>query len=433
MRIVLVTNGSRGDTEPYAALGAGLRRRGHDIRLVADKTYEKVAQDARIDFFPLDAELPRRLGDGEGRRWLGDGGGTRASVRGFREFITPMAEQFMAATRDACADADAIVFSHTGAAAYHVAEERGVPACAAEYLPRHPTGDHPSHLVPGRRSLGRWGNRLSHTVANQMMWRTRRPGVNEWRTTDLGLPPLPWFAGQARSMARDRLPRLCGYSPAVVPRPRDWPGYVQITGYWFLDGVPERRPSDELVDFVEAGPPPVYVGFGSMVLPDPPTTARMVRTALRRAGARGVLLGDPAELPSSDDLLVVDNAPHDWLFPRTRAVVHHGGAGTTAAGLRAGVPNVVVPFFVDQPFWGQRVHALGAGPRPVPFRELSAGALGDAVERAVGDPAMSAAAARIGERIRAEKGVEVACDLIERWLAGDPPAPGRRRRRTLGL
>jgi UDP:flavonoid glycosyltransferase YjiC (YdhE family) len=433
MRIVLVTNGSRGDTEPYAALGAGLRGRGHDVRLVASKTYAGLAEDARIDFHPLDVDMPEQLGAGEGRRWLDEGGGTKASVRGFRAFITPMAERFMAATAEACADADAIVFSHTGAAAYHVAEQRGVPACSAEYLPRLPTGEYPSHLVPGRRSLGRIGNRLSHTAANQMMWRTRRPGVNEWRTTDLGLPPLPWLAGQARSMARDRLPRLCGYSPAVVPRPRDWPRYARITGYWFLDGVPERRPSGELVDFVESGPPPVYVGFGSMVLPDPAATARLVRTALRRAGARGVLLGDPGELPSSDDLLVVGHAPHDWLFPRARAVVHHGGAGTTAAGLRAGVPNVVVPFFVDQPFWGSRVHALGAGPRPVPFAELTADALGDAVERALNDRSMDAAAARIAERIRAEDGVEVACDLIERWLAGNPPAPGRRRRRTFGL
>ncbi|WP_344588510.1 glycosyltransferase [Actinomadura vinacea] len=433
MRIVLVTNGSRGDTEPYAALGAGLRGRGHDVRLVASKTYAGLADDARIDFLPLDVDIPEQFGGTEGRRWLGAGGGTIASVRGFRKFITPMAERFMAATREACADADAVLFSHTGAAAYHAAEERGVPACAAEVLPRLPTGDYPSHLVPGRRSLGRLGNRLSHTVANQMMWRMRRPGVNEWRTADLGLAPLPWLAGQARSMARDRLPRLCGYSTAVVPRPRDWPRYAQITGYWFLDGVPERRPSDELARFVEAGPPPVYVGFGSMVMPDPAATAQTVRTALRRVGARGVLLGDPAVVPSSDDLLVVDHAPHDWLFPRTRAVVHHGGAGTTAAGLRAGVPNVIFPFFADQPFWGARVHSLGAGPRPVPFKDLTADALEDAVERVVTDRSMSSAAARIGERIRAENGVQVACDLLEGWLAGDPPAPGRRRRRTFGL
>ncbi|WP_067491187.1 glycosyltransferase [Actinomadura hibisca] len=432
MRIVIATNGSRGDTEPYAALGQGLRRRGHEVRLVASKSYEALAGVAGIDFFPLDVDMPERLGGGEGQRWLSDGGGTRASVRGFRKFVTPMAEQFMTATAHACADADAIVFSHLGANAYHVAEARGVPACTAEYLPRHPTGAYPSHLVPGGRSLGRLGNRLSHTAAQQTMWRTRRPAVNEWRTTELGLAPLPWFAGQARSFARDRMPRLCGYSSTVVPRPPDWPRYAQITGYWFLD-APGREPAPELARFVGEGPPPVYVGFGSMVPPDPEATAATIREALARAGVRGVLLADPERIESTPELLVVREAPHDWLFPRTAAVVHHGGAGTTAAALRAGVPNVVVPFFVDQPFWGSRVAALGAGPDPVPFPELSVPRLADAVARAVGDGGMAERAAGVGERIRAEDGVAVACEYLERWLGGGPPVPGRRRRFTFGV
>ncbi len=160
----------------------------------------------------------------------------------------------------------------------------------------------------------------------------------------------------------------------------------------------------------------MYVGFGSMVSADPATTRRVVRAALRRARVRGVLLDDPAADPSDDEVQVVADVPHAWLLPRTAAVVHHGGAGTTGAGLRAGVPNVVCPVVFDQPLWAERVHALGAGPRPLPARRLTAQTLGDAIAQAVKTPAMRARAAALGRQIQAERGVERAADLIERWL-----------------
>ncbi|GAA4638777.1 glycosyltransferase [Actinoallomurus vinaceus] len=427
MRIVIVTNGSRGDTEPYAALGRGLAARDHKVRVVASQSYQGLIEDAGLECHPLAVDIPAQLGGEEGQRWLGQGQNPAANLRGFRRFITPMAERFLTAAVEGCADADAIVFSHMGAAGYHVAEAMGVPCAIAEYLPRHPTGGYPSYLVPGGRSLGRLGNRLSHSLAAQLMWRTRRPGTNGWRVEELGLRPLPRFSGPHRQMEKDRLLRLCGYSEAVVPRPRDWPANVRITGYWFLDDLSDEwRPPADLARFLDAGPPPVYVGFGSMVPADPVEMSRVVRDGLRRAGVRGVLLGDPE--PSTDDFFVASNVPHSWLFPRMAAIVHHGGAGTTASALRAGVPSVICPFFVDQPFWGGRVHALGAGPRPIPIADLTADALATAVRQAVTDDVMKERAAALGGAIRAENGVETACDLLENWLRTDPPPPGRRRR-----
>jgi len=200
-----------------------------------------------------------------------------------------------------------------------------------------------------------------------------------------------------------------------VPRPPDWPPYVHVTGNWFLDADEQWSPPRALTDLLATGKPVVYVGFGSMVPRDPARTDAMVRTALRLAGVRGVMLGDPAT--SDDNVLAVESVPHAWLFPRVSAVVHHGGAGTTAAGLRAGVPAVICPFLGDQPFWGERIAALGVGPAPIPIARLTANALVTAIEGAVGSGASARAirerADGLGAEIRAENGVARACEVLD--------------------
>ena len=201
-----------------------------------------------------------------------------------------------------------------------------------------------------------------------------------------------------------------------MPRPPDWPEHVRISGSWFLDGEETWAPSAELAGFLDAGPPPVYVGFGSMSGQAPGQLVDTVVEALRRTGRRGLLATGwgglrPGDLPAS--VHVVDEAPHDWLFPRMEAVVHHGGAGTTAAGLRAGRPTVVCPFSMDQPFWGRRVHEAGAGPQPVFQKHLTAPALATAIREATETPSIQRAAEALGRRIRSENGVQRAVDLIE--------------------
>ncbi len=201
---------------------------------------------------------------------------------------------------------------------------------------------------------------------------------------------------------------MYGFSPSIVPRPADWGSHVHVTGYWFNDPENGWRPPAELAHFLDAGPPPVYVGFGSMTDRDPAVVARIVLEALEQTGCRAVVLSGWARLPGVTDrpgVHFVENVPHDWLFPKMAAVVHHGGAGTTHAGLRAGAPTVVVPFFTDQPFWGARVAELGVGPRPIPRRELSSDRLATALCRVTRDPVMRARASAIGSRIRAEDGV----------------------------
>jgi sterol 3beta-glucosyltransferase len=238
----------------------------------------------------------------------------------------------------------------------------------------------------------------------------------------LDLPPLSAAYYWRLDSASATVPMIYGYSPSVIPRPPDWGDYQQITGYWFLDGAQNYEPPAELADFLESGLPPVYVGFGSMVDHEREDMTRLVVEALGQAGQRAILLSGWSDLGSAvlpDFILRIDFVPHDWLFPRVAAVVHHGGAGTTAAGLRAGIPNVVVPFFADQPFWGWRVHNLGVGPKWIPRKKLTAEKLAAAIRQAVNDSTMIQRAEELGKRIRAEDGVRTAVQLVEQQLPED--------------
>ena len=240
--------------------------------------------------------------------------------------------------------------------------------------------------------------------------------VRRVRREVLGLP------ARTRSMPATRA-SLYGYSSQIVPKPPEWGEDHHVTGYWFLDPPPQWSPSPDLQDFLADGPPPVCVGFGSMSSEDPAALGRVAVSAARRAGVRAVLVlgwGGLADTAggTDGDVFITDYVPHDWLLPRCVAVVHHGGAGTTGAGLRAGIPNVVVPFGVDQPFWGARVAAIGVGPSPIPRRRLTAERLGDALRHAITHPRITARADEVGRRVRDEDGVATAVAHIERIGAG---------------
>jgi sterol 3beta-glucosyltransferase len=226
-------------------------------------------------------------------------------------------------------------------------------------------------------------------------------------------------------------PLLGAYRPSVIPHPPDWPESVHVTGYLYLDSGEEWRPSAELSAFLDGGNDPVYVGFGSMGGREAGRLAALVIEALFASGRRGVLATGwgglrPESVP--DQVFVLDSAPHSWLFPRMAAVVHHGGAGTTAEGLRAGVPNVIVPFILDQPFWGARIRALGVGPDPIPKTKLTAARLAEAISSAVTDERIRSRAAEYGRAVSRETGLENAVNLVSAYVGEPGPAEDGSRR-----
>lgn len=418
MQITVLTMGSRGDVQPYVALGAGLQRAGHRVVLATHREFEGFVRAHGLGFAPVAGD-PRAIVRSEaGQRFLEGGNNPAAFAWGLFRIVEPLVEQVFRDCLAACAGADRIVTSVLGVlAGYHIHQKTGQPLIPAYLQQLHPTARYPAQVIP-LPPAGPWTgafNRLSYGLVEQSFWQLGRGPMNRARRTVLGLPPLP-PAGMTDRTFLVRNPMLYGFSPHVLPPAPEWPSNVHVTGYWFLDS-PAYQPPAALERFLEAGRPPVYVGFGSLVGRNPAGLTRRVLEALRLTGQRGVLLGgwgglDDSDLPAG--VFHIESVPHDWLFPRTAAVVHHGGAGTTAAGLRAGVPSIVVPVFGDQPFWGWRVAELGVGPRPIPQARLTARRLAGAIDQALGDPGLRGRAAALGEAVRAEAGVARAVELIGR-------------------
>ena len=283
--------------------------------------------------------------------------------------------------------------------------------------PFSPTRAFSSIGDPLNVNLGALYNLSSHWVTDQLFWQPFRGDVNLWRVEVLDLPPLS-LLGPYKQLKRDHIPVLYGYSPTVIPKPTDWHDFYHVCGYWFLDAEEDWQPPQDLVDFIADGEPPIYIGFGSMSDKDAEGLSRMVSEAIERVGCRAIVSAGWAGLRPfpSNDIHTIQSVPHSWLFPQMAAVVHHGGAGTTAAGFRAGVPTVLIPYFADQHFWAKQIKKLGVGPNPVRRSQLMTEKLVEAIKTALSDQTIQANSRRLGEKIREEDGVETAVNVVQHYL-----------------
>ena len=420
MTTVIAAIGTRGDVQPLLALGLALQRRGRAVRMLVGANFRDWVAAHGMATATTTVDIQGMMDSRWGQEWSERGANPIRQLRAMQGLIDEFGWQLALDTWRACADATAIIGSFTtDTIIASIAEKLGVPQCSALLQPATlATRDGAAALDAPRPGRISWLNYLtSRFVVEPVMWRLNRRLVKRLRRDVLHLPPQAWRDYRA---ALGRALILLGYSRHVIPHPADWPPNVHTTGYWFLPPDPAWEPPAALRAFLAAGSPPVCVGFGSMTASDPQGLTDLLVRAVARSGQRAVLLGGwaglrAAELPAT--ILALPAAPHDWLFPRTAAVVHHGGAGTTAAGLRAGVPAVLVPHLGDQFHWGRRVAALGVGPAPIPRRALTAETLGDAIRVAATDAAMRRRAQALGARIGAEDGLAEAVGLIERRLA----------------
>lgn len=401
MHLCLLTVGSRGDVQPFAALALELSRRGHTVTLAAPTDLRGLVERFGVSFAPLRADYLELASSPQGQAAVR--GDPRAALRLMREVVRPGARQLLQDAHAAAAGADALVFHPKALAGRHLAEWLGVPAWVFAPAPL---------LVPTRTfaaagtataSLGPL-NRLTYALA-PLAEAPLRAEIRAWRES-LGLSSD--FSSNPRRAGTRTLPVLHAYSRLLSPAPADWDAGAHVTGFWTLSPEAEPPLSPEVTAFLDAGPPPVSVGFGSMGVRDGGHLARQVAGALRRVGRRGVLLGLPPV--DGDDMLSVPGAPHGRLFPRVAATVHHGGAGTTAAGLRAGVPALPVPHGLDQPFWAARVREAGVGVG-LPLKRLNTDTLGTALKTVL-EPEVQRCASVLETLLRAENGAARAADLI---------------------
>ncbi len=424
MKILIITFGSRGDVQPYVALGKGLQAAGHTVTLCTASTFETFITENGLQYGYMTDELIKLMDTDAGKDALeGTVGllGTAKTMIKLVKATMPLNRQMIIDSWEAAkiAEPELVIYHPKALGGLSIAEAFNAPAILAVLQAMMvPTAEFPTIGVPAL-PLGGWYNKLTYKLI-AMGYGQYTKSVNEIRQTLMGLDKLPKGTGILTKGDGSPIPVLHGFSKYVIPRPKDWPEQAAITGYWFLDQQKEWQPSAELQTFLEAGEPPVYVGFGSMAGKNPQRLADIVVGALQKANVRGLIATgwgglDAEDLPES--IFKIEKAPHDWLFPRMAAVVHHGGAGTTAAGLRAGRPSLICSFMGDQPFWGERVFELGVGPKFIPQKKLSVDKLADALHTLTTDAKMRAKAAEMGEKMRDEDGIANAIARIDDIVA----------------
>ncbi|KAF1808474.1 UDP-Glycosyltransferase/glycogen phosphorylase [Eremomyces bilateralis CBS 781.70] len=456
LNVVIHVVGSRGDVQPFVALGKVLKETyGHRVRLATHPVFQEFVTENGLEFFSIGgdpAELMAfmvknpglmpgfdtlRSGDIGKRRkgivemlngcWrscyeVGDGLGPEATDESFEEWMSedahtnpgvdPVQVPFVA---------DAIIANPPSFAHVHCAERLGVPLHMMFTMPWSPTQSFPHPLANIQSSNADPGftNSVSYSMVDMLTWQGLGDVINRFRVHRLGLDPisLMWAPGL---LSRLKVPYTYCWSPALIPKPKDWGPHISIAGFYFLSLASNYTPVPDLKEFLDAGPPPVYIGFGSIVVDDPNGMTRLIFDAIAKTGQRalvskgwGGLGADSVGLP--DGVFMLGNVPHDWLFQHVSCVVHHGGAGTTAAGIAAGRPTVVVPFFGDQPFWGAMVNKAGAGPEPIPYKELTADKLADALLDAL-KPSSLERARDLADMIKEEQGCQVGAQKFHQML-----------------
>lgn len=448
LNIVMQVVGSRGDVQPFIALGKVLLTYGHRVRLATHPNFKDFVENHGLEFFSIGGNpsqlmafmvknpslMPRFRtvvsGDVCQRRrdvaeyiqgcWrscykAGDGMDPNETPEdqeqtGQKHTGTPFV-------------ADCIIANPPSFAHVHCAEKLGIPLHIMFTMPYSPTQafPHPLANIQSSNADPQLSNYISYAMIEVLTWQGLGGTINRFRARCLGLDPISliWAPGL---LHRLKIPHTYCWSPALIPKPQDWGHHISITGFPVLNS-PEYTPAPELRAFLDAGPLPVYIGFGSIVLDDPNAMTQLLLDATKQSGQRvllskgwGGMGADDLSLP--DNVFLLDNVPHDWLFERVSCVVHHGGAGTTAAGITAGRPTVIVPFFGDQPFWGAMVARAGAGPHPIPHKQLTSEKLADAIHFCL-MPATQQNANDLASKIAAERGSESAAQSFHQFLMVD--------------
>ncbi|KAI9930242.1 hypothetical protein MW887_012054 [Aspergillus wentii] len=427
LNIVIQVVGSRGDVQPFVALGNELQKYGHRVRLATHNTFDSFVRQSGLEFYPVGGD-PAEL-----MAYMVKNPGLIPKMKSLREGDIKKKRRMVAEILQGCWKscieddpisktpfvADAIIANPPSFAHVHCAQALGIPVHMMFTMPWSSTREyaHPLANLKYSSTNPNFANYASYGIVEWMTWQGLGDVINSFRSTiDLEAVPMTEGPNLAETL---KVPFTYCWSPALMPKPKDWPSHIDVCGFFFRD-PPDYSPPPDLAHFLQSGPTPIYIGFGSIVIDDPPRVTAILLEAIRATGVRAVISRGWSKLggDSTDDIFYLDDCPHEWLFQHVTAVIHHGGAGTTACGLRFGRPTTIVPFFGDQTFWGNMVAASGAGPPPIPNRSLDAKNLADAI-RFCGLPETVAAAGDIADRMSAETGVQTAVESFHRNLPVD--------------
>ncbi|MCB1195066.1 glycosyltransferase family 1 protein [bacterium] len=411
MNITILTLGTRGDIVPFVALACALKK-DHSVTIVTNSNFESFITGKGIKFAPLSFDFRQFLNSPEGKKIIE--GNVIQNLKSIKTTFRPLIKSILDDAWNASQDSDMLIYHPVILAGSHIAERLDIPAVMATYWPFiTPTREFPIPYFPNL-NLGGFLNWCSYYLLVFQMLPYQNI-INTWREKSLGLPPRSVFKTNPICGGHP-IYNLYFYSPHVIPTPKDWPPTAFATGYWFLKNDETWQPPLELTDFLNAGEPPIYVCFGSMTSRNAEKLTRCIVSALKKTNQRGIIASGWGGLQDcdkySETFFAVDEVPYDWLFPKVKALIHHGGSGTLAYGLRSGKPSIVCPFFSDQPFWGETIKKIGVGPPPIRQKDLSEEKLISAINEILRNPEYTAKATDLGEKIRSENGLDRAVQFI---------------------
>ncbi len=419
MHITILTIGSRGDVQPYLAFAVGLKNAGYRVRLATHSKFESDICAYGLEFAVINGNPQDAIASDAGQKFMQTKNPLMIPSR-FAAALEPIMKTAIEDSWNACQGTDVVISGSIVFWGFDIAQKLGVPFYYASMQPFTSTKELPIQgTPPGWEKLGGWYNKLTYEVLNQVFWMIFRNPVNHLRQNILKMPAAGIFPSPLTYMKRARVNFLNAISPLVIPKPSDWSEYEHITGYWFLDAPKDFVPPQGLVEFIQAGSPPVYIGFGSMTGKQAEEVVEIALAALIKTKQRGIFLTGWSGVENIDlpeNIWKISAIPHNWLFPKMACIVHHGGAGTTAATFHAGVPGIIIPFLGDQAFWGYRSQKLGVSPATIIYERLNVDNLAAAIMQGIKDKDIRKKAAILGEKIRAENGVKTAVEIINQTL-----------------
>ena len=418
MKITLMTIGTHGDVRPYVALGKGLKAAGFEICVATHEEFRGFVTDNGLQFHPVKGNPRDMLASDTGQQLMASGKSVTKFFAEFRNAAEKDMYEGFSDCYEAAKGAEAIIFPFfVAGVGYQIARKLDCKTILGYLQPTLPTNAFPVIMLP-HLYLGGFLNKASHKIGEGIFWHFFHDTLARWSQEILSLDSPSRWRPPFKALAKESLV-LMGFSKYLVPTPLDWKKKVHLTGFWSLPTGQHYTPPATLERFLEQSPTPIYIGFGSMAEKEAQQLQEDIATVLEHTGQRAVLVSGWSALNSqgiSENLYCLESIPHDWLFPRVRMAIHHGGAGTTSTAARAGIPQIIVPFFGDQPFWGQRIFGMGAGPRPIPRTALNADKLEHAVRQVLEHPRYTEHAATLGKRLQQEDGVTNAVQQIQAFL-----------------
>ena len=424
MKIAITTVGTRGDLQPFIALGLGLKDVGHEVLIVSSKNEEAFVKNYGLAFFSLNVDI-QKLMDGDEVQEMSKGNNPLKFIVSHLKGSKKL-KQLMVDTQTeiwtACQSSDIIIFHPGLPLGFFIAQEKKLISVMANPFPVIATKDYPAILFYTSPRLGGLFNKITHKIFEKIFWSLSKSAIVEFWNKSVKTK-MNFSVSPIRQQIESGMPVINGYSKLFFNQPKDWQNNIHTTGNWFIDKEPNFVPPTELSNFIDNGEQPIYIGFGSMKeIESFKSTLNIIKQALDITKQRAVVGLGWSKISYSesipDNIFLIENIPHSWLFPKMKTVIHHGGAGTTATGLRAGKPTIIIPHNADQPAWGQRVFELGVASNPIKKTQLTAYKLASAI-RLVQQPIIIANAEKLGQKLRKENGVKNAVKIINDYISTD--------------